>query len=61
MSFPESRHKRSLLLLLACILFVAAGVAVLAFGAVKHVHPETSFAGFFEWRSYVPVVFGYAY
>lgn len=60
MWFRTTRHKRNFILLLACIGFFAAGIVVLAFGAVKHVDPEATFASLFKWQSYVPLVYSFA-
>jgi len=45
------------LLLLAGICFFVAGLAVLAFGAVQHVHPTLTFAGLLRLNPLINLVY----
>jgi|GEM_PF-1758493 len=56
---PSSTAKRrkTFLLLLAGICFFVAGLAVLAFGAVQHVHPTLTFAGLLRLNPLINLVY----
>ncbi len=58
MHHSRRRHNRkAFYLLLACICFFVTGIALLAFGAVKHVNPEITFAGLFKLQPYINLVY----
>ncbi|WP_118952360.1 hypothetical protein [Taibaiella helva] len=50
------RKRKALYLLLACVVFFTAGLAMLTLGAVVHVNPRITFAGFFKLEPYMNVV-----
>ncbi|WP_118973966.1 hypothetical protein [Taibaiella koreensis] len=52
----RQRKRKAFYLLLACICFFATGVAMLTLGAVVHVNPKITFAGFFKLEPYMNVV-----
>lgn len=56
-SYARNRKRKAFYLLLACICFFVAGVAVLTYGAVVHVNPDFTLAGLFRWQPYINVVY----
>ena len=51
------RKRKAFFLLLACICFFVAGIAVLTLGAVFHVNPNITFAGLFKLQPYINLVY----
>ena len=55
---PNYRRKRNtFFLLVACICFFVAGIAVLTLGAVFHVNPTITFASLFKLQPYINLVY----
>lgn len=54
--FVLSRKRKAFLLLLTCICFFIAGVAIITVGAVFHVNPTVTFAGLFRLEPLLDLV-----
>lgn len=51
------RKRKAFYLLLACICFFVTGLSMLTLGAVIHVNPQITFAGFFKPEPYINLVY----